>query len=313
MTSPRLKQAISFIQQGKSQTARKLLLAELKDHPSSLAAWTWAVQVAKNEQEKIFILKKILSLQPDHPQARAYLTRLEKQAEPETVNKSSPTPLQTSEIERSKQSPGILSWLMLVVDLFASLPLSCGMIILAGTFLLGGVLYFRANTDFFGFAGTDFDQLQISNSYQDLTLEDSYWKVVYEGGGRASFTGTVRHVSPIRIQEFGILTHDVLVTSADFADPDLVNTNVVNHKFTWYARGPDRPTGQINLLHTVPVDAATYQALLDINKWDQVEITGYEIYTITGFESDGSEVGVWKDAGCNTLLVESVLINGKGD
>jgi len=327
MTSTRVKKAVQALRRGEKQTARSLLLEEVRKNPSSLEAWIWAVEVASHDQEKITILRKILTLDPGQKQARRLLNHLimntaDQDAVQSTSSGVQPAPRSADSSPESRaatlpkgketQQPSRLAALLLLpLQWLFSLPFSCGLILLAAAVAFGGLAYFRANTSFFGLVGADFNQLQVSNAYQEIVLDENTWKVVYEGGGEAKFIGTVRHVSPIRINEFKILTHDILVTSADFADPDLVDTAVINHKFTWQATGARRPTGYIHLLHTVPADKSIYQQLLQIRKWDVVRITGREIFTITGYASDGSELGVWQDAGCNTLLVESVQIMRK--
>jgi hypothetical protein len=173
---------------------------------------------------------------------------------------------------------------------------------------IGGYLYFRANTSFFGLVGADIDNLTITNAYEKIAAEDTYWEVQFEGQGESKFIGTVRHVAPIRINMFRILTHDVLVTTGDYANPDLVDTNVIDHKFIWKASNPEKPTGSIHLIHAVPATKAVYQDLLSIQKWDIVKITGREIYTVKAYDTEDNFLGTWIDTGCNTLLVESVTV-----
>ena len=74
----------------------------------------------------------------------------------------------------------------------------------------------------------------------------------YEADHERNFGRIVRHTSVINEPAFAILSHDILVTSEEFADPDLVNTSVMDHHFTWSAPTLSNPKGSINLLHTVP-------------------------------------------------------------
>ena len=50
------------------------------------------------------------------------------------------------------------------------------------------------------------------------------------------------------------------------------------------------------------------QQLDAIEKGDTVLITGWDIYRITGYDSNGEYIGYWQDSGCNTTLVISVKI-----
>ena len=305
----RLRAAIQLIQEGNREQARKLILTEVKDNSSNLTAWTWALEVAANEKEKRTILKKILSLDPNHQGALKSLNKLNQSQEhtegstPETSTVK-PEPAQ----EKTKKPSRLGGLIMFFLEWLISLPLSCGLIFLLAVIGIGGYLYFRANTSFFGLVGTDFDNLTITNAYEKIAADDIYWEVQFEGQGESKFIGTVRHVSPIRIDEFRILTHDILVTTGDYANPDLVDTSVVNHKFIWKASNPEKPTGSINLIHAVPATKKVYQELLSLQPWDIVKITGREIYNVKAYELDDTFLGTWVDTGCNTLLVESVTI-----
>lgn len=106
-----------------------------------------------------------------------------------------------------------------------------------------------------------------------------------------------------------MLSHDILVTSGDFADSSIVRTSVSNHRFSsWYLDQQNRPQGTINLLHTVPSTEEIYQQLTEVRKGDRVRIKGIEILDINRYDQQGEFWGSWADAGCNTLLVTSVEI-----
>ena len=65
-STARLKQAVSALKAGNKQEARTLILAEVRENPTNLTAWLWALEVAANEKEKRTILNKILALDPTH-------------------------------------------------------------------------------------------------------------------------------------------------------------------------------------------------------------------------------------------------------
>jgi hypothetical protein len=309
MKTQRLKAAINALQEGDKIKARELILADVKENPTNLESWEWALEVAANNKERRTILKRILSIDPKHDGARWYLRTLnqEKESTPESVVSEEIVDIEKP-IAATKRGSRFFRLLLLPLQWIFSLPLSCGLIFVITIAGIGGYLYFRANTSFFGLVGTDFDSLVISNAYQEIISEDLYWKVQYEGPGEAKFIGTVRHVSPIRINEFKILTHDILVTTGDFSNPDLVNTTVVDHKFVWKATSPETPIGTIHLVHAVPATKDIYQQLLTIQNTDIVKLTGREIYSIKAYESDDTFLGTWVDTGCNTLLVQSVSV-----
>jgi hypothetical protein len=151
--------------------------------------------------------------------------------------------------------------------------------------------------------------LTIHEGYRSISQEhsDVSWSLTYELATQNTFSGLVRHTSRINENQYPMLTHDILVTSGDYADSSLVRTSVMNHHFTWSSKTSDWPKGSINLLHTMPKNEEMVNALYSIKYGDIVKITGYEIYTINRYK-DGSYRGQWKDSGCNTLLVTAVEI-----
>ena len=234
MKSNRLIAAINLLQEGNREQARNLILAEVKENPSNLDPWLWALEVAANEKEKRTILKRILSLDPNHEGAQRYLRKLDQAQKSATESSLETTDESTAQMEDSSKKPSrLIALLLLPFQWLSSLPLSCGLIFLVTAVSIGGYLYFRANTSFFGLVGTDFDKLIISNAYEKIASDELYWEVQFEGQGQSKYIGTVRHVSPIRINEFKILTHDILVTTGDFSNPDVGETSVINHKFFW--------------------------------------------------------------------------------
>ncbi len=71
--SQRLRDAINALQNDDRGLARRLILEEVKEDPSHLKAWLWALEVAANDREKRSILNRILQLDPNHQGALRYL------------------------------------------------------------------------------------------------------------------------------------------------------------------------------------------------------------------------------------------------
>jgi hypothetical protein len=155
----------------------------------------------------------------------------------------------------------------------------------------------------------NFDKVMSSKGLHDVVLDDGRaYDISYEASSKRDFSGLVRHVSVIHEPAFAILTFDILVTSGDFANPDLVQTEVTNHHFTWVSKTDSNPMGALNLLHTVPLNEEVNQDLKQIQNGDTVIITGYDIYQIQGYDRKGKYIGYWQDNGCNTTLVTKVEI-----
>lgn len=158
-----------------------------------------------------------------------------------------------------------------------------------------------------------FDEMIVSDGFHHIELANGQsWDLSYEANHERNFAGLVRHTSVINEPAFSILSHDILVTSQDFANPDLVDTSVSNHHFTWRSPTLENPQGSINLLHTVPMNEEIRQQLDAIENGDTVIITGWDIYRIDGYDSNGNSVGYWQDSGCNTTLVIAVEILSHG-
>ena len=172
--------------------------------------------------------------------------------------------------------------------------------------LVGTFAYYNWNVDLWGIGAPNFQSLIISPDYQTITNPDgSYLKISFEKSSDSVFAGLVRHVSPIREDKFPVLTHDILITSGDYADPQKVSTSVFNHHFFWQS-GSQNSQGSINLLHTVPRDNSIYNLLLAVKTGQFVRITGREILRIDSYTASSTMDRWWTDTGCNSLVVDSV-------
>jgi hypothetical protein len=171
---------------------------------------------------------------------------------------------------------------------------------------LGWYAYFGVNSDVFGLARPRFADWQVQAGYGQVLApaEGLRWQVTYEGPVSTSFRGTVRHASPWRDASLPFMTHDILLTTGDFADPGRVQTGVFNHFFFWWAGST--PAGSIHLIHAVPASEALYDQLLRIRPWQTVTLEGREILQIDRYDSTGSALGYWRDAGCNSMLITAV-------
>ena len=93
-TSQNLKNAVNALKSGDRSLARDLILSELKQNPSNLTAWLWALEVAANEKEKRTILTRILKLDPNHKGALLYLKKLDEQESQKLSPQAGPTTIQ---------------------------------------------------------------------------------------------------------------------------------------------------------------------------------------------------------------------------
>lgn len=177
-----------------------------------------------------------------------------------------------------------------------------------------GFLYYSLNSDFFGILAPPFAELSFSPDFTSVrdTKDNRTWKISYESIPFSTFHGVVRHVSDWRDEPIPFATHDILVTTGEFASPSRVPARVYNHAYYYqYDVGPV-PQGRINLLHIVPQTEQIYHQLLEVDMWNLVTISGREIYRIDLFDPAGKFISFWKDEGCNSILVTSVKIDAQG-
>ncbi len=177
-------------------------------------------------------------------------------------------------------------------------------------FFASDYIYYNLNLDLPGFAAPSINTWSISKGYDQFEDQKGYqWNISYEKINNSTFEGLIRHISPIRENKFPMLSHDILVTSGDFADPEKIKTSVSNHHFVYRYEINKVPEGKINLLHAVPLNDDIHNQLLQIRNGDLVKISGREIYEIVFIDKELDRIKFnWKDAGCNTLLVTSVEI-----
>jgi hypothetical protein len=183
---------------------------------------------------------------------------------------------------------------------------------LAGLFLLLGVglfIYLFFFTNLVPLGGPSMDKWQVSPDFTTISDGQYRWTISYEASADSQYRGLVRHATPDRMGLYPLISHDVLVTSGDYADTALVRTSVdvLLHRFTWWPPDGRALSGRINLLHTVPYSPEIYHLLLKIRNGDQVVITGHEVARIQAFDLQANrDLGYWQDDGCNTLVVTGV-------
>lgn len=296
----KLSQAVNAIKAKDFLTARGILAAILKQDPKNEQAWLFLTLCMEEPEKKQDCLQQVLAINPHNEHALRAQARLSADA-----NHTASPPL----TGQTKSRSAFFNFLDLLIGLLFRLPVQFYLVIFAFLFILGGIAYTKLNTDFFGLTSPDLAGLTVMNHYE--TIQDDQganWEVSYEKSRDTIFQGQVRHVSVNRINKFPFLTHDILITTGDFANADLVYTNVTNHHFYWQSLNNNHPQGTINLLHVVPEDEAIYQQLLKIRNGDNVKISGREILRIDAYDTDENNLGWWKDDGCNTTLVKEVAL-----
>jgi hypothetical protein len=216
--------------------------------------------------------------------------------------------------EQNDRSESLLLRLLLFpISFMLSLPPITVLVAVLLIGLLGFGVYYSFNSDFLGLATPPLAKLVFSSGYQTVRDPDGrQWVITYESDRDTIFTGIVRHVSHWREEDIPFATHDILVTTGEFSSQDRVHVSVMFHTFTYRYYEDPRPSGTINLLHIVPASLEIYRQLLEVRDWNQVSIRGREILRIERFDPQGNFLGAWQDAGCNSILVNSVQITAEG-
>lgn len=89
MTAGKLQEAITHIKLGDRQTGQRLLTEVLNAEPRNETAWLWMSALMSGEKRR-FCLEKVLSLNPNHPQAREQLAKLAGMVSPPAQVASTP-------------------------------------------------------------------------------------------------------------------------------------------------------------------------------------------------------------------------------
>lgn len=216
--------------------------------------------------------------------------------------------------EKDNRSPNLLLRILLFpIALLTQVSLTTALIGGLVIFLAAFGIFYSVNSDFFGLAAPPWADISFSTDYRTvLDPEGREWTITYEYDRDSTFNGIVRHVSHWREEDIPFATHDILVTTDEFASQDRVRVSVLLHTFTYRYFEDPHPSGRINLLHIVPATPEIYDQLLKVREWNQVSIRGREILRIDRYDPEGEYVGYWQDAGCNSILVTAVEIQAKG-
>lgn len=298
------QEILRAFQKGKLEKARFLIRLELENNPHSVSTWTWAYRLAETAPEKRYCLDKILAVDPENEFAQQKMAELASRQGRDSTS----SPGQSHPPHQPQKKFNLIDLIFLPLEWLFQISLPAAIILFFASISFAGYAYYRFNTSFFGLFRPNISSLAFSPNREIIEANDLSWQIQYEKKSPTSFTGRVRHVSPIRIDQFRILTHDLLITTGEFADPDVVTTNVINQTFIWNAPDTRNPEGTINLLHIIPENQEVLSQLYEIKKWQQVQITGQEIFEVKAYDQEGKFLNTWQDLGCNSILVQSVEI-----
>ena len=125
-----------------------------------------------------------------------------------------------------------------------------------------------------------------------------------EWGDKIKHTGDIRYFGRAYYDGVPIFTHDAVVTTGEFSDPDIVEvTPIKDGSMYWYAN--KQPEGSLVVLHFIPEDFSVFEDLKLIREGDRIEFSGREETDSTVESSDGSYIKLMH-ANHKYLLVSEV-------
>lgn len=73
-----VQEGIAALRAGDRREARRLLGRAVNENPNNVAAWWFLAAALEDPEQKIYALRQVLRLRPDHEEARQFLSRLER-------------------------------------------------------------------------------------------------------------------------------------------------------------------------------------------------------------------------------------------
>lgn len=77
-----LQEAITLIKSGKKKEGGQILSEIVKKEPRNIDAWLWLTSCVNSNEQRIFCLKKVLEIDPNHNMARSALSKLQQPEQP---------------------------------------------------------------------------------------------------------------------------------------------------------------------------------------------------------------------------------------
>ncbi len=105
-----LQQAIALIKSGKKKDGGQILAEIVKKEPRNIDAWLWLTSCVNSNEQRIYCLKKVLEIDPNHNAARSALSKLQQPEQPseqEILRKSSTPQQPASNTQPRKITPPI--------------------------------------------------------------------------------------------------------------------------------------------------------------------------------------------------------------
>ncbi len=109
-----------------------------------------------------------------------------------------------------------------------------------------------------------------------------------------------------------IITHEVVLTTGEYSDPDKVEIGPLRDGSTWW-RARRRPQGTLIVLHLIPADVQVAAILDRVREGQTWTFTGYGVVDQRIERDDGYRVSLGHDNHRFLLVTEAAPGTGKGD
>jgi hypothetical protein len=199
----KINAAAAAYKQNNLAFAQDIIQSVLASHPLCENAWEWACELSKTPAEKQYCLKKILAINPGNLAAQQFLVKLQNDTmHAEPIPPFPPSPIQQNQVEISKRKTRIFgsrifNIIFYPIGIILNLPPVVILVAIFLSFLIFSVLY--SQTNLLGLGAPDFGSYNISKTFETIQSNDQTWKIYYEKEGDSSFTGLIRHTTPIRM------------------------------------------------------------------------------------------------------------------
>ena len=114
---------------------------------------------------------------------------------------------------------------------------------------------------------TAIDQGAGTIQFDDTTYEATW-------ADATKYSGDLRYMGRAYSEYAPFITHDAVVTTGEFSDPEIVTIGPMRKGNTWW-KAPRQPSGTLVVLHFIPADLGVLDRLNGLGEGDSATFTGH--------------------------------------
>jgi len=116
-------------------------------------------------------------------------------------------------------------------------------------------------------------EMQVDRRAGEIKYRDTVFTAQW--GEELKHTGDIRYFGRAYYEGVPVFTHDAVVTTGEFSDPDIVEvTPIKDGSMYWQAN--KQPEGTLVVLHFIPENFTAFEDLQLIREGERIEFTGRE-------------------------------------